>query len=1079
MSEILGIINRHKYIFLELKNEFEEIYFSKARFLKTDYMFRSLIDRVNTKISKDFEVNLQDEEFYLGFMSGNEGCLVNDDYLMTFLYDEKVPGGDDYPFVDFYFWEDLKSFKVYKEKSAGLLSLRLNYSYDRGTTIIYNSKFGANSFKACKKVENLFNEILNKPSTISKHRDHFDLLIEEREFEKILQDLEWFKNKYYNKFPIVYLIYYEFKVKALMALGFDNEASAVINDYFEYSDSHNRRYNPSIIDLQEKLTNSNIRNVGGFNNEDDFKDIISEVKEDNYIDDTERNSSKSKIKGSELSNELAEEIDEENIIFSEYQIEQIKKMGINIKYNTYSYGVEVDNFLNQGNGFEQSKNVIRTNHESSRIENWFYNFLEKYQEELNEEEFKINFTSTKYEIDIVNDIVLKFNRDRDLMVELISNEIDKTNLVTDFKEILTKIKNEKPDNRVFQYFEKNDLFSHLDEIDSAEVQIIVAATMSAGKSTLINALLGESLMPSKNEACTAVICKIKDIDGREGFSAVVKNNNNTIIRKIDNLDAESLVEINEEGNNEFLTIEIEGDIKNIPSENIHAVLVDTPGANNSQNEEHKKVTYNYIKDSEHKPLVLYVLNATALKINDDQKVLQEIAEFIKNKAGTTQDRFVFVLNKIDDFDHEKESLEDIIKSTQEYLTNTIGIENPKIFPISAEFARLALLEQSNHKLTRKEKSKLNDFRETFFPNYDDDYNGIDTIKYTPILERDKQILIEELNSTDELKESLHRSGISALQLYIKNYIENVHEIELGHDLLKDLPSHFNILRDDIKGLSDKQKKQIENDIKKILDSKELLSKKLSHTDEKLASINTVPSVIDNLRKRVNRDFLALHSNFKEKKATKTQALNAQRTASSTISNLKISLETSINNEIEEHLKKKWEEIINIINKDFKEYLNEMNLSVKTTNIISNNFNITLSSHSINSVKRTVAEKVGEEEISTSKWYNPFSWGTVEIKGIFQDKEYYDLPKLYESMGVAKLKVNFESNLFQVREDYKSNVNSRISVGKGFIASLEKNILEDTRKNLSRLQLQKTEINEASEKTIKTLETYLTLIERHK
>ena len=42
--------------------------------------------------------------------------------------------------------------------------------------------------------------------------------------------------------------------------------------------------------------------------------------------------------------------------------------------------------------------------------------------------------------------------------------------------------------------------------------------MSAGKSTLINALLGKKLMPSSQEACTATISEIQDND-KEIFEA--------------------------------------------------------------------------------------------------------------------------------------------------------------------------------------------------------------------------------------------------------------------------------------------------------------------------------------------------------------------------------------------------------------------------------------------------------------------------------------------------------------------------------------------------------------------------------
>ena len=44
-------------------------------------------------------------------------------------------------------------------------------------------------------------------------------------------------------------------------------------------------------------------------------------------------------------------------------------------------------------------------------------------------------------------------------------------------------------------------------------EVIVVATMSAGKSTVINALIGQELLHSANEATTATITRIHDKDG--------------------------------------------------------------------------------------------------------------------------------------------------------------------------------------------------------------------------------------------------------------------------------------------------------------------------------------------------------------------------------------------------------------------------------------------------------------------------------------------------------------------------------------------------------------------------------------
>lgn len=49
-----------------------------------------------------------------------------------------------------------------------------------------------------------------------------------------------------------------------------------------------------------------------------------------------------------------------------------------------------------------------------------------------------------------------------------------------------------------------DFFAPNIDVDTSKLfPMLVVATMSSGKSTLINALLGQQILPSKNAACTA------------------------------------------------------------------------------------------------------------------------------------------------------------------------------------------------------------------------------------------------------------------------------------------------------------------------------------------------------------------------------------------------------------------------------------------------------------------------------------------------------------------------------------------------------------------------------------------------
>ena len=64
----------------------------------------------------------------------------------------------------------------------------------------------------------------------------------------------------------------------------------------------------------------------------------------------------------------------------------------------------------------------------------------------------------------------------------------------------------------FDELKQPDVVKAFNMAKSSDFEVNVVATMSAGKSTLINALLRQKLMPAKQEACTATITEIKDND---------------------------------------------------------------------------------------------------------------------------------------------------------------------------------------------------------------------------------------------------------------------------------------------------------------------------------------------------------------------------------------------------------------------------------------------------------------------------------------------------------------------------------------------------------------------------------------
>lgn len=242
-------------------------------------------------------------------------------------------------------------------------------------------------------------------------------------------------------------------------------------------------------------------------------------------------------------------------------------------------------------------------------------------------------------------------------------------------------------NYMNYYFLANDkkIYPH-------KLEICIVSTMSSGKSTFINALLGKEILPSENEACTGKIFKINKILSNQEETIVFKEKEEI---KRYYLNEEYLKYLNKD---EISTvIEIASKFYNV-EENI--TLIDTPGVNNSRNIEHRNITYNFLKNNRIKNLI-YILNATQLGVNDDRNFLLDIKELPNNESLN----IIFILNKIDEIDSEKESLEEILENAKSYLSKN-GFLEAQIYPITAYNCKLLRYALNNNLKTRGEISKV-------------------------------------------------------------------------------------------------------------------------------------------------------------------------------------------------------------------------------------------------------------------------------------------------------------------------------------------------------------------------------------
>lgn len=238
--------------------------------------------------------------------------------------------------------------------------------------------------------------------------------------------------------------------------------------------------------------------------------------------------------------------------------------------------------------------------------------------------------------------------------------------------------------------------------NSKDYRFAVLSTMSSGKSTLINALLGKEILPSENQACTGKIFEICNVKTKTTIHGL--KNNEIIIPEID---IQSLNRLN--NMEEIDKVKIQSEFYGIKKK---IILYDTPGVNNYMNKKHEQITYEFLEKNKIKNII-YILNATQIGVNDDKKFLVDLKEIYKEKEMS----IIFLLNKIDAIDSEAENKNRILKNTKVYLEN-IGFTNSILIPTSAQTAKILRKGINNELETRKEKIEFKTYIDSYLEKKD-------------------------------------------------------------------------------------------------------------------------------------------------------------------------------------------------------------------------------------------------------------------------------------------------------------------------------------------------------------------------
>lgn len=222
------------------------------------------------------------------------------------------------------------------------------------------------------------------------------------------------------------------------------------------------------------------------------------------------------------------------------------------------------------------------------------------------------------------------------------------------------------------------------------LKIVVLGEVKAGKSTLVNSLIGKKVSYTNVVEATAAILEIK-YNNQEKISINRIDGNNIELMSLNELD--NLIDENK-NNQEFFSkinkISIQTNIDRLKE----ITLVDTPGLNTVTNENERR-TEDYIANAD---VILWILNSHHLGQSDVVDKIEEVLDYGKP--------IICVLNRIDEINCDSYDLIEYVKSEMGYMFT-------EVFATSAKKAWDGYIESNKSKI---KESNIDDLYEYIVNN---------------------------------------------------------------------------------------------------------------------------------------------------------------------------------------------------------------------------------------------------------------------------------------------------------------------------------------------------------------------------
>lgn len=204
----------------------------------------------------------------------------------------------------------------------------------------------------------------------------------------------------------------------------------------------------------------------------------------------------------------------------------------------------------------------------------------------------------------------------------------------------------------------------IEKLENQEITVSVIGQFKRGKSTLVNAILEDKILPVGIVPVTAVVTTIE-----YGEKAATVHFDNGIIKEIGFDEMSSFINEQENCDNHLGVSSV---ALYCPSPFLKKGLtfVDTPGVG-SVHQKNSDAAYSYVKESD---AVIFMLSV-------DSPINQIEIDFLKN-AKEYAAKFYFAVNKIDSIDEQ--DLEEYLEYCRNLICRLMGVDEIQLFPVSAK-----------------------------------------------------------------------------------------------------------------------------------------------------------------------------------------------------------------------------------------------------------------------------------------------------------------------------------------------------------------------------------------------------------